>query len=145
MRKSQVKAGPGRSWVGPGRSRAGPGDFFEDFWRSGGPKKKVAFPESKSNETFRNQLSSSKNRKSIVNSWFYSRKTIIISNFLNPKKNFLLLFLAGPVAGRPAPGPGSRAGPGIIEKPARQPGSRHRARAAGDPAPGYGISVSRVH
>ena len=28
---------------------------------------------------------------------------------------------------------------------ARQPGSRHRARVAGDPAPGYGISVSRVH
>ena len=71
MRKPQVKGGPGRSWVGPGRSWAGPGEFLEDFGGSGGPKKKVAFPESKSNETFRNQLLSSKNRKSIVNSWFY--------------------------------------------------------------------------
>ena len=55
--------------------------------------------------------------------------------FSDPPKKFFLgfFFLAGPVAGRPAPGPGSRAGPGIIEKPARQPGSRHRARVAGDP------------
>ena len=50
---------------------------------------------------------------------------IFFSNFL--------FFLAGPVAGRPAPGPGSRTGPGIIEKPARQPGSWHQARVAGDP------------
>ena len=71
MRKPKVKAGPGRSWVGPGSSRVGPGDFFDDFKWSGGPKKKVPFFQMKSNETFRIQLSSSKNRKSIVFSWFY--------------------------------------------------------------------------
>ena len=71
MRKVQVKGGPGRSWVGPGRSWAAPGEFLEDFWGSGGPKKKVAFPESKSNETFRNQVFPSKNEKTMLNSWFY--------------------------------------------------------------------------
>ena len=70
MRKPQVKGGPGRSWVGPGRSWAGPGDLMEDF---GGPgaEKKVAFPGSKSNETFRNQVFPSKNEKSMLNSRFY--------------------------------------------------------------------------
>ena len=65
-------------------------------------------------------------------------------DFSEPKKNiYFLFFLAGPVAGRPALGPGSQAGPGIIEKPARQP-DQHRARVAGDPAPGSGISVTRI-
>ena len=71
MRKPQVKGGPGRSWVGPGRSWAGPGEFLEDFGGSGGPKKKVAFPGSKSNETFRNQVFPSKNEKTMLNSRFY--------------------------------------------------------------------------
>ena len=38
-------------------------------------------------------------------------------DFSDPNCFFDFLgFLAGPVAGRPAPGPGSRAGPGNIEK-----------------------------
>ena len=52
-----------------------PGRVLVNFWRilggSGGPKKKVAFPESKSNETFRNQVFPSKNEKTMLNSWFY--------------------------------------------------------------------------
>ena len=39
-------------------------------------------------------------------------------DFSEPKKFylFILVFLAGPVAGRPAPGPGSRAGPEKTKK-----------------------------
>ena len=92
-------------------------NFWRIFWGPGGRKKKAAFPESKLHETFRNQVFPSKNRKSMLNSWFYWRKTIIISNFPNPKKIcFFCYCLAGPGSGRPAPGPGSRAGPGNIEK-----------------------------
>ena len=62
MKSGEKARGQGRSWGGPGRSWAGPGEFLEDFGGSGGPKKKVAFPGSKSNETFRK----SKNRNFIV-------------------------------------------------------------------------------
>ena len=55
------------------------------------------------------------------------------------KKKSVLFFLAGPGSGRPAPGPGSRAGPGNIEKHGKK--KNWPARPAG---PESGISVLRV-
>ena len=141
MRKPQVKGGPGRSWAGPGRSWAGSGESFGGFLGVWGAEKKLHFREANRMKLSGTNYPLLKTENLLLIQGSISEKLSLYRIFGTQKKIiFWVFFLAGPVAGRPAPGPGSRAGPGIIEKPARQPGSRHRARVAGDPAPGYGIS-----
>ena len=132
MRKPQVKGGPGRSWGGPGRSWAGPGEFLEDFWRSGGPKKKLHFRKA--------------NRMKLSGTNYPLLKTenlLLIQGSISEKLSLYRFF-----------------GPHFW--PARVLGGRHRARGAGPDreisknmekhcsfwlawaGPGSGISVLRI-
>ena len=130
MRKPKVKAGPGRSWVGPGPSWVGPGDFFDDFWRSGGPKKKFHFFK--------------RNRMKLSGSNYRHLKTenlLLFHGSISEKLSLyrffwlqIFFFDFFGFFGRP----GSRVagtGPG---KPGIRTGMRITGPAAGYPAPGPG-------
>ena len=98
-----------------------PGRVLVNFWRIlGGPegrKKKLHFQEANRMKLSGTNYPLLKTENLLLIHGSISEKLSLYRFFGTQKKKLIFwVFLAGPGSRRPAPGPGSRAGPGNIEK-----------------------------